>query len=102
VSFSAASLLKKEGDWARMSVCIGGMRDANKRMIERDDTMKEVVKRHVIPLMHDVKNQMMEVTSVSEKDKCEEMIWVLHYIARSEEFVDDDEAAKEAMKEGEV
>ena len=34
----------------------GGMYEANMRMIERDVTMKEVVKRHVIPLMHDVKN----------------------------------------------
>jgi len=64
--------------------------------------MKEVVKRHVIPLMHDVKNQMLEMTSVSEKDKCEGMSSVLEYIARSEELVDDDEAAKEAREESKV
>jgi len=72
---------------------------ANKWMIERDVTMKEVVKRHVIPLMHDVKNQMLEMTSVSDKDKCEYMSWVLGYIALSEELVDDDVAAMEAREE---
>ena len=69
---------------------------ANKWMIERDVTMKEVVKRHVIPLMHDVKNQMLEMTSVSDKDKCEYMSRVLESIAMSEELVDDDVAAMEA------
>jgi len=104
VYFAAASLFKKEGDLMMMSSCVGyvlwgGMRGANMRMIERDVTMKEVVKRHVIPLMHDVKNQMLETTSVSHKDKCKYMSQVLRYIARSEELVDDDVAAKEAWEE---
>ena len=94
VWFAAASLFKKKGDLWMMSYCVGGgdvlrrrrylqampwcvsdggwrgMHEANKRMIERDVTMKDVVKRHVIPLMHDIKNQMLEVTSVSEEVKC--------------------------------
>ena len=77
----------------------GGMHWANKRMIERDVTMKEVVKRHVIPLMHDVKSQMLEMTSVSDIDKCKYMSEVLEYIARSEGLVDDDVAAKQAWEE---
>ena len=72
---------------------------ANRRMIARDVTMKEVVKRHVIPLMHDVKNQMLEMTSVSDKVKFEYMSRVLGYIALSEELVDDDVAAMEAREE---
>ena len=80
----------------------GGMYGANMRMIERDVTMKDVVKRHVIPLMHDIKNQMLEVTSVSEGDKCEDMCLVLEYIAESEELVDDDVAANKAREEWRV
>jgi len=57
------------------------------------------VKRHVIPLMHDVKNQMLEMTSVSDKVKFEYMSRVLGYIALSEELVDDDVAAMEAREE---
>ena len=114
VSFAAASLYKKEGDLMGMSWCVGGgwglgylggwggMHGANKRMIERDVTMKEVVKRHMIPLMHDVKNQMLEMTSVREKVKCERMSSVLDSIALSEALVDDDVAAKEAREEREV
>jgi len=108
VYFAAASLLKNEGDLGRMGSCVGdgdrwgGMHGANRWMIERDVTMKEAVKRHVIPLIHDVKNQMLEMTSVSEKDKCEEMIWVLESIAESEELVGDDVAGKEARKESKV
>ena len=73
-----------------MRYCVGGddewpggegMHGANKRMIVRDVTMKDVVKRHVIPLMHDIKNQMLKVTSVSEEDKCRFMSWVLRCIA---------------------
>jgi len=78
------------------------MHGANKKMIERDVTMKEVVKRHMIPLMHDVKNQMLEMTSVREKVKCERMSSVLDSIALSEALVDDDVAAKEAREEREV
>jgi len=115
VYFAAASLLKKERDmWPlllKMSYCVGfkpisgrpkGMYWASKWLIRRDATMKEVVKRHVIPLMHDVKNQMLEVTSVSEEDKCRWMNQVLGKIAKSEELVDDDEAAEEAWKECDV
>jgi len=75
------------------------MNGANERMIIRDVTMKDVVKRHVIPLMHDIKNQMLEMTSVSEEDKCRFMSEVLRYIARSEELVDDDVAANKAREE---
>ena len=104
VFFAAASLFKKEGDLMGMGRCVvgfvwGGMRVANKRMIEHDVTMKEVVKRHVIPLMHDVKNQMLEMTSVSDKDKCDCMSLVLEYIARSEELVGDDVAANKTWEE---
>ena len=74
-----------------MSYCVGdyglrGMLGANERMIARDVTMKNVVKRHVIPLMHDIKNQMLEVTSVSEEVKCRCMSRVLESIAESEEW----------------
>jgi len=105
VYFAAASLYKVRR-LARMSLCVGcivwwgGMHGANVRMIECDVTMKDVVKRHVIPLMHDIKNQMLEVTSESEYAKCEHMSRVLGYIAESEELVDDDVAAKEAREEG--
>ena len=107
VFFAAASLCEKNEDIGGMSTCIGfrwdigwgGMYGANKRMIERDVTMKEVVKRHVIPLMHHVKNQMLEMTSVSDSDKLFEMSLVLECIAGSEELVDDDVAAKEAKEQ---
>ena len=111
VYFAAVSLFKKEGNLMWMGRCVGnnvvyadyagwgGMYEANKRMIERGVTMKEVVKRHVIPLMHDVKNQMLEMTSVSDKVKCEYMSRVLESIALSEELVDDDVAAMEAREE---
>ena len=72
------------------------MHKVNKKMIARDVTMKDVVKRHVIPLMHDIKNQMLEVTSVSEKVKCMCMKWVLGYITRSEELAGGDVAARKA------
>ena len=52
--------------------------------------------------MHDIKNQMLEMTSVSEKDKCWCMSRVLGSIARSEELVNDDVAAKEAWEEKRV
>jgi len=99
--FAAACRFKKDGNLRRMSSCVGdgcgaGMHRANKKMITRDATMKEVVKHHVIPLMRDIKNQMLEMTSVS---KCMEMSRVLERIALSEKLVDDDEAAEEAMKE---
>jgi len=104
VFLAAASLFNKEGYLMGMSWCFsggGGMHTANWRMIARDVTMKEVVKRHVIPLMHDVKNQMLEMTSVSDKDKCfYYMSLVLGYIARSEELVDDDVAANETRRKG--
>jgi len=107
VYFAAAFLFKKEGNLWMMGWCVGvvdvggfgGMHGANRRMIERDVTMKEVVKRHVIPLMHDVKSQMLEMTSVSDIDKCKYMSEVLEYIARSEGLVDDDVAAKQAWEE---
>jgi len=104
VYFAAASLFKKKGDLREMSHCVcgvgwGGMHGANMRMIERDVTMKDVVKRHVIPLMHDIKNQMLEMTSVSEEDKCWCMSYVLTCIAMSEKLVDDDVAAHEAWEE---
>ena len=108
VYFAAASLFKKEGSLVGTSSCVGGgvwrpgMRGVNKRMIARDVTMKDVVKRHVIPLMRDIKNQMLEVTSVSEKVKCMCMKWVLGYIAMSEELAGDDVAAKEAGEESRV
>jgi len=107
VWFVAASLYKKEGDLQWMGWCVGdwyvgGMYEANITMIKRDVTMKDVVKRHVIPLMRDIKNQMLEVTSVSEKDKCEWMSHVLEFIAMSDELVDDDVAAKEAREESRV
>ena len=105
VYFAAASLFKKEGNSVRMSECVGddewgeGIHGANMRIVQRDVTMKEVVKYHVIPLMHDVKKQMLEVTSVSEKDKCWAMMLVHEAIAWSEKLVDDDQAAKKALKE---
>jgi len=109
VYFAAASMFKKNGDLMRMSRCVGGtvdglpgMHEANEGMIARDVTMKDVVKRHVISLMRDIKNQMLEVTSVSEGDKCRCMSWVLEYIAMSEELVDDDVAAHEAWEESRV
>ena len=80
------------------------MHGANRKMIKRDVTMKDVVKRHMIPLMRDIKNQMLEVTSVSEGDKCrwKDMSRVLRFIAMSEELVDDDVAANKAWKESRV
>ena len=107
VFFAAVSLCEKNEDIAGMSTCIGfrwnvgwgGMYGANKGMIERDVTMKEVVKRHVIPLMHDVKNQMLETTSVWDLENSLEMRSVLECIAWSEELVDDDVAAKEAKEQ---
>ena len=103
VYFTAASLFKKEGDLMLMRRCVDfagwGMYKANMGMIKRDVTMKEVVKRHVIPLMHDVKNQMLEMTSVSDKDKCECISELLDSIARSEKLVHDDVAAMEAREE---
>ena len=111
VLFATASLFKKEGNLYDMSWSVGyggyavpweGMHGAIRSMIERDVTMKEVAKHHVIPLMHDVKNQMLEMTSVSEKDNCERMSWVLACIAVSEELIDDDVAAKEAREESKV
>ena len=72
------------------------------RMIERDVTMKDVVKRHVIPLMRDIKNQMLEVTSESEEYKCRFMSQVLRSIAMSEELVGDDVAANKAREESRV
>ena len=114
VYFAAASLFKKKGGdlWLKgnlvslrgMSRCVGGygwrgMHGANMRMIERDVTMKDVVKRHVIPLMHDIKNQMLEVTSAREEDKRRCMSWVFRYIAESEELVGDDVAAHKAWEE---
>ena len=112
-------MFKKEGNLVLMRSCVDdgwreGMHGANERMIERDVTMKEVVKHHVIPLMHDVKNQMLEMTSVSDKDKFEYMSLVLlaeaedkrfcmsrvlGCIAKSEGLVDDDVAAMEAREE---
>ena len=118
IYFAAASLYKKERDLREMSWCVGGgyeddgkrdgsrvwkgMHGANVKMIERDGTMKEVVKHHVIPLMHNVKEQMLELTSVSDKDKYWWVSWVLEYIALSEELLDDDKAAEETMKECEA
>jgi len=109
VYFTAASLYK-EGNLERrmegMRRCVGGgwwwggIHGANRRMIARDVTMKDVVKRHVIPLMHDIKNQMLGVTSVSEKVKCGLMSRVLEYIAESEKLVRDDES--EGSVEGKV
>ena len=109
VYFAAASLFKKEGNLGGMRSCVGGggggvsrwrgIYEANERMIKRDVTMKDVVKRHVIPLMRDIKKQMLEMTSVSEEDKCWWMNHVLQYIAMSEELVDDDVAADEAWEE---
>jgi len=115
VYFAAASLYKKEGDLVGMRLCVGdccfvggwrgnvggwrGIREANMGMIKRDITMKDVVKRHVIPLMHDIKNQMLEMTSESEKDKCWLMRRVLEYIAESQKLVDDDVASKETKEE---
>ena len=112
--FAAASLHKKERMLQWMSECVGvrcevwwgGMHKVNKKMIARDVTMKDVVKRHVIPLMHDIKNQMLEVTSASEEYKCEHRVknisastWVFGYIAESEELVGDHVAAHEAWEE---
>jgi len=107
VFLAAASLFEKEGDLNGMSLRVGGvwwggMHGANKRMIERDVTMKEVVKHHVIPLMQDFKNQMLEVTSVREEDKCKWMSRVLSFIAMSKNLVDDNEVAEEVWKETEV
>ena len=102
VYFASASLFKKEGYLDGMSSCFEGMHGANMMMIERDVTMKEVVKRHVIPLMHDIKNQMLEMTSESETAKCGLMSHVLAGIAWSDELVDDDVAAKEAWEESRV
>ena len=115
VYFAAASLYKKEGNLGEMSFCVvdygddvgdyvwGGMYGANRKMIERDVTMKDVVKRHVIPLMDDIKNQMLEMTSESEEYKCRwYMRRVLGCIAKSEELVDDDVAANKAWEERRV
>ena len=107
---AAASLYKTEGYLGRMALCVGGggllgrdgIHRANKMMIERDITLKKVVKCHVIPLMHDIKSLMLEVPSASEEDICWWMVYVLEYISASEELVDDDEAAKAAMKERET
>jgi len=100
VYFAAASLFEKEGRLGAMKW--GGMHGANKKMIARDDVMKEVVKRHVIPLMHDIKNQMLEVTSVSENSKCRWLSLVLEYISDSEALVGNDAAAKETWDESRV
>ena len=107
VYFAAASLFKKEASLMLMSLCVGdewwkGIHGANMRMIERDIMMMDVVKRHVIPLMHDIKNQMLELTSASEKVKCWCMSQVLGYIVWSEKLVGDDVAAKEAWEEKRV
>ena len=105
VYIAAASLFKKQGDLMWMSWCVGGgwkktgIHAANVKMIERDVTMKQVVKYHVIPIMHGVKNQLLEVTSVSENVKSEGMSLVLEYIARSEELVHEDKAEEVEMKE---
>jgi len=104
VYFAAASMFKKKGNLVIMSLCVGddGIHGANEKMIVRDVAMKEVVKHHVIPLMRDVKKQILEMTSVSEKDKCEWVGHVLKCIAKSEKLVDDDETAEETMKESKV
>ena len=99
VYFAAASLLRESvgsGWWW------DGLNRANMWMIERDVTMKDVVKRHVIPLMHDIKNQILEMTSVSEEDKCWCMSRALRSIAESEKLAGDDVAAKEAREESRV
>ena len=108
VYFAAASLFKKKGRLDMMRYCVdgavwrSGMHGANMGMIERDVTMKDVVKRHVIPLMRDIKNQMLEVTSESEEYKCRFMSQVLRSIAMSEELVGDDVAANKAREESRV
>jgi len=101
VFFAAASMFHKEGDLMRMSCCLGakGIQGANTKIIKCDATMKDVVKRHVIPLMHDVRNLMLQVTTASEKDKSWWMGQVLEYIAYSAQLVDDHEAAKRAREE---
>jgi len=103
VFFVAISLFKeKEYLWG-MSECLGGygrgIHEANSRMINYDITMKEVVKYHVIPIMHDFKNQMLEMTAVNEEDNDGAISWALGCIAWSEGLVYDDETANETYKE---
>jgi len=82
-----------------MFLCVDGMYGASKKMIARDVTMEEVVNRRVIPLMHDVKKQMLETISKSPEDKFSNMSGAL--VHRLERRIDD-EAALEARKEREV
>jgi len=91
--FDVASTLSRkienpEKKLEMIQFCICGIEETKKAMIEDDDDMKVTVSNYVIPLMRDKLYYMKRTSSVSEQYKCLEVSWVLHYIERSQDFVD--------------
>ena len=102
--FDSASTLSKiiknpENKLKIIQDCVDGMKRTNIAMIEEHPDMKEVVKDHVIPLMHDKLHYIDSTSSVSEQYKCLQVSWVLHYIEFSQGRVDQLKEAEQTQRE---
>jgi len=101
---ASASLFKNESDGETtldsMKWCVWEMLVANRGMIKTDERLKQVVKDHVIPLMHDIKVDMERVTSVDEETKCEKVVQVLWWIGVNESEIGELRSEVETNKEG--
>lgn len=93
IRVAAAWHHKKEGKINPMGWCVNNIYWAIKRMIENDVGMKLVVKHHVLPIMHDIKTDMEQMTMDDEEMKCERTSEAFHWIAQSEVLIGEHEAA---------
>ena len=103
--FDSASTLSKiiknpENKLKIIQDCVDGMKRTNIAMIEEHPDMKEVVKDHVIPLMHDKLHYIDSTSSVSEQYKCLQVSWVIHYIEWSQYLVDQLKEREQTLREG--
>lgn len=97
--FASASSWKSVGTLRGMKACVEKLWEVNKTMVERSHRAKGLVKYHVIPLMHDIKEDMLLVPEKNKEEKCEFEVKAFHCIAKSYIMVDEQSTAEEIYNE---
>nr|XP_026689725.1 uncharacterized protein LOC113474137 [Ciona intestinalis] len=79
--------------------CANGIKESIEAMLSRNKELKSIIRTHVIPLMHDMREMIRRSVDVNEKDRCLWEVWCLHRIERSEGLVDNFSGCEKTIKE---
>nr|CAB3260946.1 uncharacterized protein LOC100176394 [Phallusia mammillata] len=106
-SITADFCVKKTPDFAvakHVAEYAGEIKETIKLFMENSDSSsesrnREIVRDHVIPLMREIIQQIRDF-QIDEKIRCEQEVWCLHHIERSQDYIGDLTSRETTIKLG--